>query len=173
MSPLLFLQTPSNAGFHPANSRPLWIVNPMTLHISYFISSFLIHGSIFIIQNVDVPYTYHAVILFWLDGHELYFLIISTLILFLFVFTVPSVKIYPHQRGVWFLPSAPEKWSLGPWNVLPDKSVSVFLGSLTTEHSNNVIYDGGFGPAISVPTSGSSQELETLWISLISGGARN
>ena len=88
LSPLLLLQTPSNAGFHPANSRPLWIVNPMALPISYFMPSFLIHGSIFLIQNVRVPYTYHAVIPFWSDSHELYFLFISKLIPLLFVFRV-------------------------------------------------------------------------------------
>lgn len=32
------------------------------------------------------------------------------------------------QREVWPLPLAPGKWSLGCWNVLPVKSVFVYLG---------------------------------------------
>lgn len=55
--------------------------------------------------------------------------------------------------------------SLGPWNVLINRSVIVCLGVLATRQCNNVIYDGHFRPHIIIPL----EELETKGISLTSG----
>lgn len=49
------------------------------------------------------------------------------------------------EREVWPLPSTTRRWSLGPWNVLPDKPIFVSLRCLATRDCNNVIYNGDSG----------------------------
>ena len=50
------------------------------------------------------------------------------------------------QKEVWTLPLASGRSSLSLWNIMPDKSVSVYLGPLVMGQSNNVIYHRDFGP---------------------------
>lgn len=76
------------------------------------------------------------------------------------------VKHSSHPKSGLAFALAPESWSLAPAsNVLTDRSVFICLGALATRQSNNVIYDGGFGPWI----IRFLDELETKGISLLSG----